>query len=60
MFRDGPGSISPDLFWRRRDSLTLLPMAETKRGRVFAPPDDLIDVLNLLLEPAGSDPTDLV
>jgi hypothetical protein len=52
MHRDGPGSISPNVYWRRGNCLTPLPITTTARGLVFAPPDDLIEVFNQLPEPA--------
>jgi len=37
-FREGPGSISRDLFWWRDDSFTLLPSSEKEGTLEFSPP----------------------
>ncbi len=50
LFNQGPGSISPSLYWWRNGSVSLLP-AEVDEHRVqFAPPDDFVQVLNGLAE----------
>src|SRR5690606_17545092 len=52
MFQQGPGSISPGLYWWRSGSISLLP-AQLDGGNVqFAPPDEFVAVLNGLSAPA--------
>ena len=51
MYRDGPGPISPNIYWRRGESLTLLPTKYTTRAAIFEPPAEFIDVLNQLHKP---------
>ena len=51
MFNQGPGSISPGLYWWRNGSVTLLP-AQFDGGKVqFAPTDDFVAALNALPAP---------
>jgi hypothetical protein len=51
MCADGPGSISPNLFWWRDDALRTLPTRETADHYEFVPPDDFVnDVLEELAE----------
>lgn len=51
MFNQGPGSISPGLYWWRNGSVTLLP-AQFDGGKVqFAPPDEFVASLNALPAP---------
>lgn len=52
MFDQGPGSISPGLYWWREGSVTLLPSQFDGRNVQFAPPDGFVDALNALPEPA--------
>ena len=47
-FTDGPGSISPNLYWRRDGVLTLLPTRLDGKRIIFAPPNEFVDVLNSL------------
>jgi hypothetical protein len=48
LFQQGPGSISPALYWWRDGSVTELP-SQFDRTRVqFAPPDGFVQVLNRL------------
>jgi len=52
-FNQGPGSISPSIYWwRPGGSLTLLP-SETGRRPTFMPPDEFMEMLNTLAAPAG-------
>jgi hypothetical protein len=52
LFQQGPGSISPGLYWWRDGSVTLLP-SELDGGNVrFFPPDEFVQALNLLAERA--------
>jgi hypothetical protein len=55
MHRDGPGSISPNIYWWRAGELTLLPTRLSDDSAFFEPPAEFIDVLNQLHKPsAGS------
>jgi hypothetical protein len=48
LFDDGPYSLTPDLFWWRDGSLTVLPSRIDGQTLAFAPPDDFVAVLNQL------------
>ena len=50
MFEEGPGSISPHLYWWRPQGLTLLETAIEDDSLVFRPPEDFVAVLNSLAE----------
>ena len=52
MFQQGPGSISPGLYWWRDGSITLLPAQVDGKKVAFAPPDEFVAVLNGLAAPA--------
>jgi hypothetical protein len=52
MFQQGPGSISPGVYWWRNGSATLLPSEFDGREVHFAPPDEFVQVLNTLPSPA--------
>jgi len=52
MFNQGPGSISPGLYWWRDGSVTLLPAQFDGQNVQFAPPDEFVQALNGL--PAAS------
>jgi hypothetical protein len=52
MFEQGPGSISPGLYWWREGSVTLLPSQFDGTNVQFMPPDDFVQALNALPEPA--------
>lgn len=56
MYRDGPGPISPNLYWRRGDRLTLLPTRYAGKTAYFEPPAEFIEVLNQLHKPAPRSP----
>jgi hypothetical protein len=47
-YRQGPGSLTPDLYWWRDGSLTLLPSSVDRKGVNFMPPDEFTSVLNCL------------
>jgi hypothetical protein len=48
LYQDGPGSITPDLYWWRAGELTLLP-SRIDGGQIqFAPPDAFVELLNRL------------
>jgi hypothetical protein len=51
MFEQGPGSISPDLYWWREGSVTLLPSQFDGSNIQFMPPDEFVQALNALPEP---------
>lgn len=47
MCHEGPGSISPDLYWLRRDGSWLhLPMEATAEVIRFTPPEELVAALD--------------
>jgi hypothetical protein len=46
--REGPGSLSPDLYWWHRGALTLLPATVDDKGVQFFPPDAFVELLNSL------------
>jgi hypothetical protein len=46
MCRDGPGSISPHLFWWRDGRFTLLPCTVTESSVRFNPPDEFAEILS--------------
>ena len=50
MFEQGPGSISPDLYWWREGSVSVLPSQFDGQDVQFFPPDDFVQVLNQLPE----------
>lgn len=51
MCADGPGSISPHLFWWRDGAIRTLPTRETEDHFEFVPPDEFVDeVLEQLAE----------
>ena len=51
MYRDGPGPISPNIYWWRDGGLTLLPTRHGGEATIFEPPAEFIDVLNQLHKP---------
>ena len=53
MFQQGPGSISPGLYWWREGSVTLLPAEFDGQKVNFAPPDDFVQALNALSAPSS-------
>lgn len=48
MFQQGPGSISPGLYWWRSGTVTLLPAEFDGRNVAFRPPDEFVEALNRL------------
>jgi hypothetical protein len=52
LFQQGPGSISPGLYWWNKGSVTLLPSQFDGRKVDFAPPEEFVAVLNGLQPPA--------
>lgn len=51
MFQQGPGSISPGLYWWRDGSVTLLPAQFDGKAVQFSPPDEFVQALNALPAP---------
>lgn len=52
MYQEGPGSLSPGLYWWRSGKLTLLPTKVTAQSISFSPPTVFVDeVLNRVPEP---------
>jgi hypothetical protein len=51
LFREGPGSISDQLYWWRDGEFVHLPHMVTGKNINFAPPDDFVQLLNGLREP---------
>ena len=50
---EGPGAISPNLYWWKDGALRTLPTRETEEHYEFVPPDDFVDeVLEVLAERA--------
>lgn len=46
MYQEGPGSISPNLYWWRNGQFTILPSRIEKKKLHFEPPEEFIQVLN--------------
>jgi hypothetical protein len=56
MYRQGPGALSPSLYWWRPGSFTLLP-GDVVDGQVrFSPPSEFVQVLNQLANRAPAAP----
>jgi len=53
LFRDGPGSISNQLYWWLDGDLVHLPIAPNRKGFAFSPPDEFVALLNGLEKSAG-------
>lgn len=51
LFQDGPGSISPSLYWWRDGEVSLLPSHFDGGTAHFAPPDDFVHALETLPSP---------
>jgi hypothetical protein len=51
LFREGPGSISDQLYWWRGGEFVHLPHSSSGKTINFAPPDDFVTLLNGLAEP---------
>jgi hypothetical protein len=47
-WRDGPGRISRQVYWRRDEAFQALQVHEDSKGVTFAPSDDFMQVLNRL------------
>ncbi|MFT3684440.1 MAG: hypothetical protein QM783_05845 [Phycisphaerales bacterium] len=50
MHRDGPGSISTNVYWIHNEDRIQLPYKVTERGAAITPPDELTEFLNRLAE----------
>jgi hypothetical protein len=48
MFHEGPGSVSPQLYWWRKGTLTLLPSEIDGDEIKFMPPLEMVELLNRL------------
>jgi hypothetical protein len=46
MYRDGPGSVSPHLYWWRLGEFTQLPATVVANSIEFSPPEEFVHVLN--------------
>jgi hypothetical protein len=53
MHRDGPGSISPNLYWYHEGEYTVLPYELEDQSLRFLPPDDFSELLDELGEMAS-------
>ena len=53
MHRDGPGSISPNLYWYHEGEYTVLPYELEDQSLRFLPPDDFAELLDELGEDAS-------
>lgn len=48
MHRDGPGSLTPNVYWRRQGEFEPLPCSLEDGTMRFSPPDDFLDLLDTL------------
>jgi hypothetical protein len=48
IYNEGPGSVSPDVFWWRRGTFTLIPIDATVQPMKVTPPDAFVALLNNL------------
>ena len=53
MHRDGPGSISPYLYWYHDREFTVLPYELEDESLRFLPPDEFVELVDDLGEVAG-------
>ncbi len=51
LFQEGPGSISPSLYWWREGAVTLLPAQVDGSDLHFVPPDEFVQALGALPPP---------
>ncbi len=49
-FNEGPGSISPQIFWWRGGTFTLFPIDGSVRPMQVKPPDEFVEMMNQLAE----------
>lgn len=49
MFQEGPGSVSPHLYWWRDGQFTLLPAEVGSTAITFSPPDEFVALLERLM-----------
>jgi hypothetical protein len=52
IYAEGPGSISPELYWWRRGTFVHIPTAEHDGKRSITPPDSFVELLNSLPAPS--------
>lgn len=57
MFREGPGSVSPFLYWWQKGEWTLLPVEVQGDQVSFTPPPEFVELLEIL-PPAEEDPVE--
>jgi hypothetical protein len=50
IYREGPGSISPNIFWHHYDNFTNLPYKLTSKEIQFFPPVKFVELLNAVAE----------
>jgi len=50
MHHDGPGSLSPYLYWYHDGEFTVLPYESEDDALTFVPPDEFVDVMDELME----------
>ena len=50
MHHDGPGSLSPYLYWYHDGEFTVLPYESEDDALTFVPPDEFVDVMDELTE----------
>jgi hypothetical protein len=48
MFEEGPGSLSPSLYWWRNGAFTVIPTRLQKGELTISPPPDFVDVVSAL------------
>lgn len=51
MFEEGPGSISPSVYWWRDGNLRVIPSRIEKKSVTVEPPEEFIDLLDSLKKP---------
>lgn len=51
MERDGPGSLSRRLYWYKDGAFTDLPYELDQKVLRFSPPDEFVEMMNLLVDP---------
>lgn len=52
IYDEGPGAISPELYWWRRGTFTHIPSGEHEGRRSITPPDSFVALLNSLAAPS--------
>ncbi|MBI3097822.1 MAG: hypothetical protein HYY93_06185 [Planctomycetes bacterium] len=59
MFREGPGSVSPFLYWWQKEEWTLLPVEVQGEQVAFTPPPEFVELLEVLPPAEGEGPEGL-